>query len=163
MKENTGHAANTAQEHEGYVQDTRAGSPGDALSVIDEGRLRNLASQLGVPYVHRAADGPVAEMMQQARPGRAERTDQDGSVAAGTELYWILPQALFCWPCRRLWASSASWAVSGPHRPGKAWDERQCPEAPPAVMVRAAGAPDALLRRQVPQPGSPRRACCRRF
>ncbi|WP_457951008.1 VWA domain-containing protein [Pseudarthrobacter sp. alpha12b] len=104
MKENTGQAANTGQDHDagtgagrddGYVQDTRAGSSGDALSVIDEGRLRNLASQLGVPYVHRAAGDPVVDMMEQAHPGRADRADQDGSLAAATELYWIFAAGAF--------------------------------------------------------------------
>lgn len=95
MKENTGQAATTGQEHDGgYVQDTRAGSSGDALSVIDEGRLRHLASQLGVPYVHRAAGDPAEDMMRQSRPGRAER-DQDGSLAAGAELYWIFAAGAF--------------------------------------------------------------------
>ncbi|MDQ0119065.1 hypothetical protein J2T22_002252 [Pseudarthrobacter defluvii] len=103
MKENTGHASdgggtgggNVPRAPAEYVQDTRAGGAGDALSVIDEGRLRTIASQLGVPYVHRAAGDPMAAMMEQAHPGRAERSDQDGSLAAATELYWIFAAGAF--------------------------------------------------------------------
>ncbi|NUT71013.1 VWA domain-containing protein [Pseudarthrobacter sp. C4D7] len=97
MKENTGMEddAGTAGTRRGYVQDNRPGSTGDALSMIDEGRLRSIAGQLGVPYVHRAAGDPVADMMRQARPGSAERADEDGVVAAGTELYWIFAAGAF--------------------------------------------------------------------
>ena len=101
MKENTGAddggtAGGTAGTRGGgYVQDNRPGSTGDALSMIDEGRLQAIAGQLGVPYVHRVAGAPVADMMQQAHPGRVERPDDDGSLAAGTELYWILAAGAF--------------------------------------------------------------------
>jgi hypothetical protein len=88
---------NSGQEDDGgtYVQDNRAGTSGDALSVIDEGRLRTIAGQLGVPYVHRAAGDPVGDMMQQARPGRVERADGDGPTAAAAELYWIFAAGAF--------------------------------------------------------------------
>jgi len=107
MKENTGleeaqtgdagtGVAGTAGNRGGsYVQDNRPGSAGDALSMIDEGRLRTIAGQLGVPYVHRADGATVADMMQQAHPGRVERADGDGAVAAGTELYWIFAGGAF--------------------------------------------------------------------
>jgi hypothetical protein len=106
MKENSGQKItgqenkgqdNSGQEDDGgtYVQDNRAGTSGDALSVIDEGRLRTIAGQLGVPYVHRAAGDPVGDMMQQARPGRVERADGDGPTAAGAELYWIFAAGAF--------------------------------------------------------------------
>ena len=103
MKENTGleHDGGTGAGGTGgtgggtYVQDSRAGSSGNALSVIDEGRLRTIAGQLGVPYIHRAAGDPVADMMQQARPGKVERADVGGSLAAGTELYWIFAAVAF--------------------------------------------------------------------
>lgn len=96
MKENTG-LENNGLENDGgtYVQDNRAGSSGDAVSVIDEGRLRNIAGQLGVPYVHRAAGDPVGDMMQQARPGRMERTDGEGLLATGAEVYWIFAAGAF--------------------------------------------------------------------
>ncbi|WP_307093264.1 VWA domain-containing protein [Arthrobacter sp. B2I5] len=102
MKENTGlqgtaSKANAAQENDGgtYVQDNRAGSSGDAVSVIDEERLRNLAGQLGLPYVHRAAGAPVVDMMQQARPGKVERADGGDPLAAGHEVYWMFAAGAF--------------------------------------------------------------------
>ncbi|WP_307433234.1 vWA domain-containing protein [Pseudarthrobacter defluvii] len=107
MKENTGPEGNTAYDGGNgtggasgtpggrYVQDNRPGSTGDALSMIDEGRLRTVAGQLGVPYVHRAADAPAGDMMQQAHPGRAERIDDGGPLTAGTELYWIFAAGAF--------------------------------------------------------------------
>jgi len=109
MKENTGMEEDPAQAGDAgtggggtsgtrggrYVQDNRPGNAGDALSMIDEGRLRTIAEQLGVPYVHRAAGGTVADMMQPAHPGKVERADADGAVAAGTELYWIFAGAAF--------------------------------------------------------------------
>ncbi|MDQ0664053.1 Mg-chelatase subunit ChlD [Arthrobacter ulcerisalmonis] len=101
MKENTGQEdtvqENTGQGNNGgtYVQDNRSGSSGDALSVIDEGQLRNIAGQLGVPYVHRAAGDPVADMMQQTHPAKVERADEDASLAAGIELYWIFAAGAF--------------------------------------------------------------------
>lgn len=102
MRENTGLQGaapkeDAAQESDGgtYVQDNRAGSSGNAVSVIDEERLRNLAAQLGLPYVHRAAGAPVAEMMQQARPGNVERADGEDPLAAGAELYWIFAAGAF--------------------------------------------------------------------
>ncbi|MFF2347333.1 VWA domain-containing protein [Pseudarthrobacter sp. NPDC058119] len=103
MKENTGQAADAGgpvgsgapAAPANYVQDTRPGSSGDALSHIDEGRLQTIASQLGVPYVHRAAGDPVADMMEQARPRRAQRTDQDGTLGAAAELYWAFSLGAF--------------------------------------------------------------------
>ncbi|MDQ0144208.1 vWA domain-containing protein [Pseudarthrobacter niigatensis] len=97
MKANTGQASDGGGSGApaDYVQDTRPGSSGDALSVIDEGRLRTVASQLGVPYLHRSAGDPVAAMMERAHPGRAERTDQDGSLGAASELYWAFSIGAF--------------------------------------------------------------------
>jgi len=97
MKANTGQASDGGGSGApaNYVQDTRPGSSGDALSVIDEGRLRTVASQLGVPYLHRSAGDPAAAMMERAHPGRAERTDQDGSLGAASELYWAFSIGAF--------------------------------------------------------------------
>jgi hypothetical protein len=99
MKENTGLDASDGSvggtatgPHSGYVQDNGAG---DARSVIDEGRLRTISAQLGIPYVHRDAGAPVADMMRQAHPGKAEHQDGDGSVAARTEVYWLLAAGAF--------------------------------------------------------------------
>ncbi|MFX1821052.1 VWA domain-containing protein [Pseudarthrobacter sp. CC4] len=114
MRENTGRESagqerpggSTEGEDAPYVQDSTAGAggeaqPRDALSRIDEPRLRELAGQLGVPYVHRSSGDPVAPMMQDARPavpesgGTLERPGSDGSLAGRTELYWILAAGAF--------------------------------------------------------------------
>ncbi len=72
---------------------------GDALSVIDEGRLREIAGELGVPYVHRSAGDPVSPMLQDARPPDLQRdlqrAEEDGSLEGRTELYWILAAGAF--------------------------------------------------------------------
>lgn len=97
MRENTG------EEYRGgspggqiapYIRDNSGEGTADALSRIDEGRLQQIAGQLGVPYVHRSAGDPVAPMMQDARPGDLQTStrgqpDRNGSLAARTELYWI--------------------------------------------------------------------------
>lgn len=75
-----------------YVQDTGGG---DAVSVIDEGRLRTIAGQLNVPYLHRAAGDPVPPMIQQAHPAAAVHTQEDGSLATKAELYWIAAAGAF--------------------------------------------------------------------
>ncbi|MBX7444492.1 VWA domain-containing protein [Arthrobacter sp. MAHUQ-56] len=95
MKVNTGMEddAGAADGGDGqYVQDTGGGA---AVSVIDEGRLRTIAGQLNVPYVHRAAGDAVSPMMQQAHPAAAVHTQEDGSLATNAELYWILAAGAF--------------------------------------------------------------------
>lgn len=84
MRENTG-AADDGEA--GYIRDRTGGDSRDAISKIDENRLREIAGQLGVPYVHRTAGAAVAPMLQDASPGNLDRTEQvlDGR----TELYWI--------------------------------------------------------------------------
>jgi Ca-activated chloride channel family protein len=92
MKENTG------LESDGdapYIQDTTAGAGKDAVSAIDEGRLREVAAQLGVPYVHRSAGDPVPAMMQQARPGTLGHTAEDAGPGGRTEFYWVLAAGAF--------------------------------------------------------------------
>ena len=97
MRENTGqeYDAGSAQgEDVPYVRDSSGEGAGDALSRIDEGRLQQIAGQLGVPYVHRSAGDPVAPMMQDARPSALETNalgtpDRNGSLGTRTELYWV--------------------------------------------------------------------------
>lgn len=79
----------------GYVQDRSSGGARDAVSIIDEGRLRGIAAGLGVPYVHRSAGDPVAAMMQQADPGDLQRSPDDTGLGGRTELYWIFALAAF--------------------------------------------------------------------
>lgn len=104
MKENTGRGSgqdlgSDRDAGTGYIQDRSAGNAGDALSVIDEGRLREIAGELGVPYVHRSAGDPVSPMLQDAGPPvlqRAlQRAEENGSLEGRTELYWILAAGAF--------------------------------------------------------------------
>jgi Ca-activated chloride channel family protein len=76
-----------------YIQDRSGGSAGDAVSRIDEDMLREIATQLGVPYVHRAAGDAVAPMMQAARPGALKETSE--SLEGRVELYWAPALAAF--------------------------------------------------------------------
>lgn len=97
MRENTGEDyddGSTGGGDASYLRDSSGDGAGYALSTIDEGRLQQIAGQLGVPYVHRSAGDPAAPMLQDARPaaldaGALTNAGQDGSLAARTELYWI--------------------------------------------------------------------------
>lgn len=95
MKENTGLESDDGAREASYVQDGSGGTTRDAVSRIDEARLQEIAGQLGVPYVHRSAGDPVAAMMQQARPGALEHTQDAGSLPGRTELYWIFAAGAF--------------------------------------------------------------------
>jgi len=77
----------------GYIEDrTQPGSP-EAVSRLDEEALRRLASQLGVPYVHRTADRDLGPVLEDARSGRI--TSDEGSAESLTDLYWIAAIPLF--------------------------------------------------------------------
>ncbi|MEV7455812.1 VWA domain-containing protein [Pseudarthrobacter oxydans] len=97
MRENTGEEfddGSTGAGDASYLRDSNGDGAGYAFSRIDEGRLQQIAGQLGVPYVHRSAGNPAAPMLQDARPaapdtGALTNAGQDGSLAARTELYWI--------------------------------------------------------------------------
>ncbi|GGI80384.1 vWA domain-containing protein [Pseudarthrobacter scleromae] len=97
MRENTGEEYDDGSTPGGdasYLRDSSGDGAGYALSRIDEGRLQQIAGQLGVPYVHRSAGNSAAPMLQDARPaaldaGALTNAGQDGSLAARTELYWI--------------------------------------------------------------------------
>lgn len=58
----------------------------DALSVIDEGNLEAIATELGVEYQHRTAD---AELQLPKAPSTTTNYAESGSVGNVTELYWI--------------------------------------------------------------------------
>ncbi len=73
-----------------YIQDPETGE--DALSRLDEDMLRSLASQLGLPYVHRPAGAPVDEALANvdlARFGTSEELEQ-ARLRGRVELYWPL-------------------------------------------------------------------------
>ncbi|WP_156507365.1 VWA domain-containing protein [Arthrobacter sp. OY3WO11] len=97
MRENTGEDYDDGSTGRGdapYLRDSSGDGAGYALSRIDEGRLQQIAGQLGVPYMHRSAGNPAAPMLQDGRPatldaGALTNAGQDGSLAARTELYWV--------------------------------------------------------------------------
>lgn len=76
----------TGQEP-GYVQDPSTG--GDAVSRIDEGRLRAIAEQLGVSYLHREPALPIADALQPMAEADGE-ADLDRTEEARLELAWLL-------------------------------------------------------------------------
>ncbi|MFJ4025810.1 VWA domain-containing protein [Paenarthrobacter sp. NPDC089989] len=73
-----------------YVKDKNAEA---AISKIDEDALRTIATQLGVPYVHRTGGGEIGEMLSKANPGAVSAVSEDGS--GRVELYWLLALAAF--------------------------------------------------------------------
>jgi Ca-activated chloride channel family protein len=73
-----------------YIQDPTTG--GDAVSMIDEDRLRQLASQLGVPYLQRVAGEsvlPALDAIDLARYASTEELEKE-KVRSRHELYWPL-------------------------------------------------------------------------
>ncbi len=95
MKENTGMENDGGAQGVPYVQDGSGGTTRDAVSRIDEGRLREIAGQLDVPYVQRAAGDPPAAMLQRARPGALVHTQDVHSLQGRTELYWVFAAGAF--------------------------------------------------------------------
>ncbi|GEK80927.1 VWA domain-containing protein [Agrococcus baldri] len=75
-----------AAEREQYVQDPAGG---DAVSRIDEGRLRGIADQLGISYLHRAPGVPVTDALgpMAALDGEA---NLDRTEEARLEVAWVL-------------------------------------------------------------------------
>lgn len=73
-----------------YLSDTRSGAP--AISTIDEARLRGIADELGVQYVHRDPAQPVTRALPQLQPG----SGADSAALSATpvpdrfEMYWLL-------------------------------------------------------------------------
>jgi Ca-activated chloride channel homolog len=69
-----------------YLQDPAGG---DAISRIDEGRLRAIASELGISYLHRAPGLPLADALgpMAALDGAA---DLDRTEQARLEIAWVL-------------------------------------------------------------------------
>lgn len=88
MKENSGDPTRPAAT---YIQDPATGAA--AVSRLDEDRLRDLARQLALPYLHRAAGDAAAPMLQQATPGTLLRTGV--ALDGRTELYWVPAFAAF--------------------------------------------------------------------
>lgn len=99
-----------------YIADPGTGA--DARSRVDEDRLRQLASQLGLPYLHRQAGEPVTpatEDIDLVRYGSTEHLERE-RVAARQELYWPLLLALAGVGCWELGAALLALAGSRPRR-----------------------------------------------
>ncbi|CAN5325022.1 VWA domain-containing protein [soil metagenome] len=71
----------------GYIQDYSQDPPVDAVSTIDETRLRAIAKQLGVAYSHRTQPGGVSSLVSGIDVGSL--TVSAGKPAGPFELYWI--------------------------------------------------------------------------
>ena len=74
-----------------YVQDPAGG---DAVSRLDEGALEDIASQLGVSYLHRSADVELAPSLE-AMTSQQGEVDLSEYEEARLDLYWVLAVPLF--------------------------------------------------------------------
>ena len=72
-----------------YLSDSRSGAP--AVSAIDEARLRGIADELGVQYVHREPSRPVTRTLPQLQPvsGTEAAALSATPVPHRLELYWL--------------------------------------------------------------------------
>lgn len=118
MKENSGDPTRPAAT---YIQDPATGAA--AVSRLDEDRLRDLARQLAVPYVHRAAGDAAAPMLQQATPGTLQRTAV--ALDGRTELYWAPAFAAFLLALRETLLVSGQLRELRPVRRGAVQPVRQ--------------------------------------
>ncbi|MCU1527490.1 MAG: hypothetical protein JWP75_1253 [Frondihabitans sp.] len=76
-----------------YIKDkTQAGDP-DAISRINQTNLRAIASELGVPYLHRVAGASLASVVDPAKGGHI--VSSAGRTASVFDLYWIPAIPLF--------------------------------------------------------------------
>ncbi|PRY17327.1 VWA domain-containing protein [Kineococcus rhizosphaerae] len=71
-----------------FVQDTRPGHTGDAVSHEDPATLRAIATELGVPFVQRDAGASFDPVVADAAPGRLRPVD--GGRGTGTPLTWVV-------------------------------------------------------------------------
>lgn len=106
-----GRMTTTGTRGQGDVIDPSTGGP--ALSVIDEKQLGAIATQLGLPYVHRTEDdGGVAIVdavrFKELAPLRA--SDASQVVGGRTELYWV---ALLLLAALAAWEVAVSAAATG--------------------------------------------------
>ncbi|MDZ4090642.1 MAG: hypothetical protein U1D68_05485, partial [Arthrobacter sp.] len=123
-----------------YIQDPDTGD--DAVSRLDEDRLRDLARQLAVPYLHRAAGDAAAPMLQQATPGTLLRTGDtlDGRI----ELYWAPAFAAFLLALRETLLVSGQLRELRPgSRPVPRPVRRASPAALPETLPAAGRGPRA--------------------
>jgi Ca-activated chloride channel family protein len=100
-------------ENTGYIKDPTTGA--DALSRIDEGALRGIAGQLGVPYVHRAPGDAVDAALVEAQPGALKASEESG-LFGRFELYWAFALVGFVLVLAEVVRSGAALAELRPRR-----------------------------------------------
>jgi hypothetical protein len=69
------------------------GVPSDAPSAPNEPGLRRISQQLGVPYVHRQGDQPIAQAAPHLGSGEVQPAENPAAsvdVVERAELYWVL-------------------------------------------------------------------------
>ncbi|MGG5171425.1 VWA domain-containing protein [Pseudarthrobacter sp. J1738] len=71
-----------------YIKDLSGDTPGDAVSKIDPAKLKSIASDLGVPYVHRSAGDPVSQALAGTH-ATGDSGSSDSGLRGRAELYWI--------------------------------------------------------------------------
>ncbi len=64
------------------------GEPGALPATFDEARLKQVAAQLGVDYVHRRAAEPLPQIVRQSNPGVTQQVST-ADAPGRTELYWV--------------------------------------------------------------------------
>jgi hypothetical protein len=65
------------------------GVASDAPEALNENQLRRIASQLGLPYVHRVRTEPIAQSTPLPDVQSARNEGSASAVVGRTELYWI--------------------------------------------------------------------------
>ncbi|KAA0111948.1 VWA domain-containing protein [Mycolicibacterium sp. P1-5] len=72
-----------------YLSDARSGAP--VISALDESRLRGVADELGVQYVHRDPAAPVTGALPQLKPDSGSQSASLTSIPVPdrAELYWV--------------------------------------------------------------------------
>lgn len=77
----------------GYIQDRSAPGSPDAISMIDPANLEAIASQLGVPYLHRESGASLASVVDDEKKGHV--VSAAGRTENTRDLYWILAVPFF--------------------------------------------------------------------
>lgn len=87
----------------GYIKDTtQSGSP-DAISTIDESQLQTVATQLGVPYLHRTAPGGLESVVSDVAP----------TLKSETATRTVTTYQLWIWPFAAVLAALLLWEAAG--------------------------------------------------
>ena len=120
-----------------YVTDYTTNTP--AISRLDEGNLRDIASELELPYVHRTEPGGLAGLASSLAADAPMVSD--GSRETLDRLYWVPALGLLA---VAMWQALVSVAERSATRSMVSPAPAAMPEAPapPRVTAPAVGAPD---------------------